>query len=445
MPEAAVAIAPDITLDLILIALCLMGSAFFSAAETAITSLGNLKTKHLIEIANGKSTKHLTLWLDHPSRVISTILIYNNGVNILASVITTKLALDYFDHFALGIATGITTFIIIIFGEITPKSFGKAHPESIGPFSLHIIRLLYKLSFPVVWALSEFAQLVIKTVGSNEETSLRPSITEEELEFLINEGESEGVIEDYKKDMISGVFDFDETKVREIMTPRTDIMAAEKTDTIENVADLAIRSGHSRIPVYDGNIDTIVGIVFAKDLLKNALDKERAGPMTVADIMREPFFVAESRSNIEVFKDLKRNKYHMAIVIDEHGGTAGVVTMEDILEEIVGDIQDEFDAEEAKILEVDKDVYDVAGSVHVSEFLEFFDLDEQILDETEQDVDTIAGLVTQKIGAMPKVGQSTEIGSLNLEVAEISRHRIERLRVNRVIPILPPEEAAAIN
>lgn len=434
-------VAPDITLDLLIITLCLIASAFFSAAETAITSLGILKTKHLIEVAGNKSVKHLTLWLEHPSRVISTILIFNNGVNILASVITTKIALDYFQHYAVGIATGLSTFIIIIVGEITPKSMGKAYPEVIGPFSLHIIRFLYRVTFPLVWSLSEFARRIIAAFGSNEETSLRPSITEEELEFLINEGESEGVIEDYKKDMISGVFDFDETKVREIMTPRTDIMAVDKTDSVASVADLAIRSGHSRIPVYDGNIDTIVGIVFAKDLLKNALDKEIA-PLKVADIMREPFFVAESRSNIEVFKDLKRNKYHMAIVIDEHGGTAGVVTMEDILEEIVGDIQDEFDAEEAKILEVAKNVYDVAGSVHVSEFLEYFDLDEQILDETEQDVDTIAGLVTQKIGAMPKVGQSTEIGTLNLEVAEISRHRIERLRVNRLTSHAANEEAA---
>jgi CBS domain containing-hemolysin-like protein len=299
--------------------------------------------------------------------------------------------------------------------------------------------LIYRGFFPIIWALSESADLIIRTFSS--ETSLRPTITEEELEFLINEGESAGVIEDYKKDMISGVFELDETKVREIMTPRIDVNAVEKTTSFDEVVKLTIRTGHSRIPVYDDNIDHVIGIIFAKDLLRLlAQDVESA---KISSIMREPFFVPESKSNIDVFKDLKRTKNQMAIVIDEHGGTAGLVTMEDLLEEIVGEIQDEFDVEEAKILEIDNSVYDVAGSVHISEFLEYFDMDEASVGETDKDVDTIAGLVTQKIGAMPKIGQAIEMGPLRLEVSEIGRHRIERLRVNRVRPRHKSDEEAA--
>jgi len=424
-------LSPEMAIDLVMIFVCLVCSAFFSSSETAITSLGPLKTKHLIENLPAGESKHLELWLHHPGRVLTTILVFNNLVNILAAAIATKIALQHSNSYGVGVATGTITMLILIFGEITPKSFGKANPEPLANIGLRVIRVLYQACYPIIWCLSELAALIIKSLGSAE-TSLKPAITEEELEFLISEGESAGVIEDYKKEMISGVFDFDETKVREIMTPRIDINAVDKTSEFDEVLKLTIRTGHSRIPVYDENIDHIIGIVFAKDLLRLIAQSTSDSPKKITSIMREPFFVPESKSNIEVFKELKRTKNQMAVVIDEHGGTAGLVTMEDLLEEIVGDIQDEFDVEEAKILELDNSVYDVAGSVHIAEFLEYFDMNEEDMGETEQDVDTIAGFVTQRIGAMPKVGQAIEMGTLRLEVSEIGRHRIERLRVNRL-------------
>jgi CBS domain containing-hemolysin-like protein len=255
-------------------------------------------------------------------------------------------------------------------------------------------------------------------------------MTEEELEFLINESESEGVIKDFKKDMISGVFEFDETKVREIMTPRPDLNSIQKDDDFDNVVKLSIRTGHSRIPVHDEHLDNIVGVVFAKDLMRLAYSSNGEKPK-ISDVMREAFYVPESKTIIDVFKDLKRTKNHMAIVIDEHGGTAGIVTMEDILEEIVGEIQDEFDVEEAKILEIDNNIYDVAGSVNIDEFSEFFDLDESIIEDTDNDADTVGGLLTHLLGDLPEVGQKSQLGPLVLEVSEVGRKRIERLRVTR--------------
>ncbi len=280
---------------------------------------------------------------------------------------------------------------------------------------------------------------MIRTLGSDQ--SLQPAITQDELEFLIEVGEKAGVLEDMKRTMINGVFEFDETRVREIMTPRTDIIAVEKNQSIEEAVQLTIQTGHSRLPVYEDRIDNIMGIIFAKDLLRVLSDPDRSNktPLNLSHVMREPLFVPESKPLMEVFKELKRTKNHMAIIIDEYGGTAGIVTMEDILEEIVGDIQDEFDAEEAKILKIDDNTYDVAGSVNISEFVEYFDLDESFEKEVEGEVDTIAGWMTQSLGSLPEVGQSLSHGPLTIEVTDVERHRIERLRVS----MRPDEERLA--
>jgi len=424
-------LSPAITVDIMILIFCVFCSAFFSAAETAITSLGELKAKHMVDTLSESVAKPIVFWIEHPGRVLTTILIFNNAVNILASAIVTKMAINYSSNFGVGIATGVTTFVILIFGEVLPKSFAKTHAESLGVFSLRIVQFAFTLIFPIAWALSEFAAMVIRWFGSSD-SSLRPTITEEELEFFINEGKSEGVIKDFKKDMISGVFDFDETKVREIMTPRTDIDAIDKNAHYDDVAKQTIRTGHSRIPVYEDSIDNVVGIVFAKDLLRLAIGQDDVKPK-ITDIMREAYFVPETKAIIDVFKDLKRTKNHMTIVIDEHGGTAGLVTMEDILEEIVGEIQDEFDVEEAKILKIDKNTFDVAGSVNIDEFSNYFDLDEGIFDEPELEVDTIGGLLTHMLGDLPEIGQKSNLGDLILEVTEVGRKRIERLRVTKKI------------
>jgi putative hemolysin len=414
-----------------IIAVCLVLSGFFSAAETAITSLGSLKAKHLID-SQGKAVRQLNLWLTYPGRVLTTILIYNNVVNILASAIATDLAARHFESQAIGIATGGITFFVLIFGEIIPKSFAKAHHERFAIFLMRFIYVIYYASYPVVYALSEFASRIVKLFGSKD--SGTPPITEEELEFLINVGERAGVIEETKKDMIASVFEFDETKVREIMTPRTDIRAVGIDCTFEESLNIAIESGFSRIPVYDENIDNIVGVLLVKDLLKLARKSENglAASFSVEKIIREPFFIPESKLIIDVFKELKRTKNHISIVIDEHGGTAGLITLEDILEEIVGEIQDEFDTEEADILEIEDGIFDVAGSLNVADFLEFFDLEDKDLSEgRDDDVDTLAGWVTQLVGDLPEVGKKVQIGPFSVEVAEAEKQRIQRLRVKK--------------
>lgn len=425
---------------LVTIAVCLMMSAFSSAAETAITTMGVLKSRHLLEQITG-FRKHLELWVKHPSRVLTTLLIFNNMVTILASAVATDLASRYMKDSAIGVATVLTTLLVLIFGEITPKSYARAHAETLAPLSLKVVFVLYQVFYPIIWALSEFTNFLVRKMGAGN--SIRPPITEDELEFLIEEGEKAGVLEDTKKEMITGVFEFDETKVREIMTPRTDIVAVDKKQDIQTALELINDSGHSRIPVYDERIDNIVGILFAKDLLRLAMNNPNARNKTnISDIMREPIFVPDSKPLMEVFKDLKRTKTHIAVIIDEYGGTAGIVTMEDILEEIVGDIQDEYDVEEAEITEIDRNAYEVAGSVNISDFIEYFGLDKTFEEEVEGEVDTIGGWMTQLLGDLPEVGQTLIHEPLTIEVKEVDRHRIVKLRVVKMLsPEVIPEPA----
>lgn len=404
---------------------CLVLSAFFSAAETAITSLGILKSKHLLD-TGGKSASHIKFWLAHPGRVLTTILIYNTGVNILASSVVTELAYQRYHDSAVGIATGVTTFLVLVFGEVVPKSFAKAHYEKLAIGFLRVIIYIYYVTYPLIYLLSGFADLVIRLASAGRKHT--PLITEEELEFIVNEGEKAGVIGDIKKNIIEGAFDFDETKVREIMTPRTDIKAFASDTTLSAMMDFAVETGYSRFPVYRNHVDHMVGMVLVKDLLSQMIAQKQSN-ITAKDIMREVLFSPESKSIMEVFKDLKRTKNHMAIIIDEYGGTAGLVTMEDILEEIVGEIQDEFDVEEAKIIQISENVYDVSGSLNLGDFFKFFKLRGEDILESDQDVDTLAGLVTQFIGQLPKVGQSVVVGGLNLEVHEVKHRRIHMIRV----------------
>jgi len=411
------------------IVLCMIATGFFSAAETAVTSLAALRARAQPKEQNNAS---MQLLLSHPSRVFTTILLFSNLFKITSALLITDLIYQRFASFNLTLVVFVISFGILILCDLIPKSIARAHLPIVAHFAMIIVHILYRLIYPLAIILSNFANWVIRQLGSDQ--SLQPTITEAELEFLLEVGEKSGVIEDVKKEMINGVFEFDETKVREIMTPRTDIVAVEKAVSLEETVRLIMQSGHSRLPVYDEQIDKIMGIIFAKDILRHMADPKRAAstkPFAVTAIMREPQFVPESKHLIEIFKELKQSKNHMAIIIDEYGGTAGLVTMEDILEEIVGDIQDEFDSEEAQITQLEDNVYDVAGYVNISEFAEYFEIDESFAEDVEGEVDTIAGWMTQLLGHLPEIGQKVSYGNLTMEVTDVDRHRIERLRVRR--------------
>jgi putative hemolysin len=424
-------------LSFVVILVCIGFSAFFSASETAITSLGTMKIKHLLE-SHTKKWESFRLWIDHPGRVIVTILLFNNGVNILASSLMTEVTYLYVGNGAVGLATGITTFLVLIFGEIIPKSFGKAHADALGLPAMKGVRFFYYLGYPLIRPLAFMADKAVTSLSGRDQAYTNPSITEEELEFMVSEGERAGVIEDLKIDIIEGAFNFDDTTVREIMTPRTNLTAVESKTPLKELVHLVIKTGHSRIPVYREHIDHVVGVILAKDLLSHDLD----GNLTAHDLARECLFAPESQSIMAVFKDLKRSKNHMAVIIDEYGGTSGIVTMEDVLEEIVGDIQDEFDKEQAKVIKIEEGVYQVSGSLHIEEFFEHFGIEEAehpVPEIQDLDSDTLAGWITQLVGQIPEEGQEVAFGHLKMLVLKVSKRRVELVQV--LIQRTPPGES----
>ena len=432
MPTEIEFLSQTDTAELLTITISLVFAAFFSGCETAITSLGTLKAKQMLDQGN-KRQKPLALWLSHPGRVLTTILIFNNVFHILASAVATDFASRHFHSNAISIATGVMTLLVLIFVEIIPKSFAKTHSERLAPPTLTTIYALYICVAPVVWMFAEGASRVVRLLGGVRKET--PPITEEELEYLVNVGERAGILEETKKDMLVGVFDFDEIKVREVMTPRPDVKWLTIDSDLNAALTLAVETGMSRIPICEASgIDHVVGILLVKDLLKVARDSASGAGFDLVKIMRAPFFVPESKQVMDVFKELKNSKNHIAVVIDEHGGTAGLVTMEDILEQIVGEIQDEYDTEEAEIVKLDSGIYDVAGSCNIDEFLEYFELDEQSLtDKPDEGTDTIAGWIFSQLGELPQVGTTLRIGPLNVEVTEVERQRIRRVRVSVIL------------
>ena len=418
-------------LGLVLASLVLLG--ILATVEQIILSLGTLKARSLRQIA-GRDLKSVNLWIEHPSRIITAVVLFETLAmvtfvyNIVNGTLTPESGL------LIKAATYVGACILSVFvAEVIPRALTRSLSDSTLVITIRIAYGLYMIALPIVLSLNQLQTWIAHHLGSREKE--HPPITEEEIEYLLQMGQRTGVLEKTKKDMIEGVFEFDETLVREIMTPRLDIKWIPIHANFAQVMETVTESELSRIPICgDDGIDHVVGVLLVKDLMKWVKESGKFQHRKITDIMREPFFIPESKPIMEVFKDLKKNKSHMAIVVDEHGGTAGLVTMEDILEEIVGDIQDEYDTEEADIIEVEPGIFDVAGSCHIDEFINYFEISEEdTTDYSEEGIDTIGGYVTATIGELPEVGKSLKIGPLNIEVTALDRHRIKRLRVVRIL------------
>jgi putative hemolysin len=432
--ETAVPSAQSFLAGLVVVLACLSVSAFFSATETSLTSLSSLKTKHLKERSRG--ARVLGLWLERPHRVLAAVLILNNMVNIFASVYMDQLVVTHFGQSSLWVITSIMTVLIVLFAEIIPKTFAKTYAEKAAVPLMFIFQFFYWAIYPITWLASEFAARFSKLFGAREGTRPAPQITEEELEFLINIGEEEGVIEEQKHDMLSGIFEMGETIVREIMVPRPDMIVLSHKTRIVDAVKTFEDTGHSRIPIYEGKVDNVVGVVHAKDVLyflrRHQQQDESYWEATVSEIKREAMFTLETKTVDELFEDLRKARQQLAIVIDEHGGTSGVVTMEDIFEEIVGEIRDEYDNEEDVIRPTKvPGVFIVDCKIHIDDFCDFFEVKAESLtpDEQAMDYDTLGGLIVHHFGQVPRVGEKLTIASLALEVTELSRRRVRRVFV----------------
>ena len=400
-------------------------SAFFSGAETSITATGAGKLRTLQEQGKYKFLNSTFQWLiDDTQEALTVCLIANNVVNISASALASSVMLELFGSGALVVVVPVMTVLIVIFGEILPKSAAMVYSENVLILASPIIRVLAFLISPIAWAMKKCVTgigfLLHMDLGTQQ-----VFVTRDEIEQFVKIGEESGALEASERRMIDGIIDFDETKVHEIMIPRTDMIALEADDTLAEAVKLFIDEGHSRIPVYEESPDNIIGILYVKDTLKNLLDSNMA--CEVRSLLRKPIFVPETIRTAEVLEAMRREHIHIAIIVDEYGGVAGLVTMEDILEQIVGEIQDEYDQEVPEIQKLEDGSYSVQGGISLE------NLSEALGSEFESDdAESLGGLVLTLSGSFPEAGEIFEYNGWKIRVEALEDHRITLLNLSKI-------------
>lgn len=406
--------------------LCVFLSAFFSAAETALTSLSEGKTRQLIENKRPGSSA-LPLWLNWPNRVITTLLVGNTIANAAAASIATIIGERVFGSYGAALATGLVTILVLIFAEVSPKTFARHNAEKIAPILMTLLYPFYWILSPLVLSLSWFASLILRITGG-ESSSSGPAATEEDIEFMVRLGHQEGVITRDQGEMLESVFEFRDTLVKEAMVPRTTINSIEKSATLEEVIALVKEHGHTRWPVYVDNIDNVVGVFHTKDLL-TALLKNRDS-IKLSDYLRPALFVPDMMKIGGLLKEFKHGRAHLAIVVDEYGGTAGMITLEDVIEEIVGEIRDEYDSEEDErvLHKIDENNYSAdgkAGIYHIRDALGIeFPEDEAF--------ESLGGFLIATYGKMPPPNAEIDFGGWRFMVKNADEKRISSVLIRRI-------------
>ncbi|PLV58328.1 hemolysin family protein [Thermotoga sp. KOL6] len=425
-------------LEGLLLALLIYLSNFFSSSETALTLMSKIKIKEFLEKKEGDTERESYIHLFN--KYLTTILISNNLVNLFASSISTLIFLNLLrnlsEEFVAIVSTLFITTILLIFGEITPKVMARAEPERIFRRSIGVIRFLTKIFDPVGKILVKMSDGII-SLRHGKKISEDLFITEEDIVSIVQVGGEMGVIEQEEERIVKRAFEMKQIAVKEIMTPRVDIVAIEENQTIKELIELIEDEGYSRIPVYRETIDNIVGVCYAKDVLSILAEKnyEEVKNMKVKEIMREALYVPETMSIDELLKILKSKKIHIAIVVDEYGGTAGLVTLEDIIEELFGDIMDEYDYDEVSgIKKIADRTYIVDGSTPIN------DLEIELrVQFPETEYETIAGYLLEYFKRIPNVGEEAVIGNLYFKVLAVGKNRIEKI----MIKVLEGEESGS--
>ncbi len=399
-------------------------SAFFSGAETSITATGTGKLRTFIETGKYRYLNSTFQWLiDDTQEALTVCLIANNIVNISASALASGIALEIFGPAAVVAVVPVMTVLIVIFGEILPKSAAMVYSENVLIVAAPILRVLAFLISPLAWAMKK----CVTAIGFLLHINLggqQVFVTRDEIEQLVKIGEESGALEANERRMIDGIIDFDETRVHEIMIPRTDMIAIAADSTLEEAVKVFIDEGHSRIPVYEESPDNIIGILYVKDTLKNL----SAGDLSsgVRELLRKPIFVPETIRTPELLENMRREHKHIAVIVDEYGGVAGIVTMEDILEQIVGEIQDEYDEEAPEIQKLDDGSYMVQGIMSLE------DLNEELgTDFHSDDAETIGGLVLTISGSFPDEGEIFYYEGWTIRVMGLEDHRITLLNLSK--------------
>lgn len=402
-------------MDLVAVLACILFSAFFSGIEIAFFSVSELKLRAMAESGDGKA-KMAHYLRSNPQRLLSTILIGNNLANIAAASLATLIALRLFGSHAVAIVTALLTLIILIFGEIVPKTLATKHALAVTLWVAYPIYGLEKLLTPILFALEP---LIVKLTGGRGLSV--PFATEEELKMVLDESEKTGVLETDEVQMIKNVFLLNDITAEDTMTPRTYMFALDGNLTIEAAKKELFNSIHSRIPVFDRSPDNIIGVLYKTSALKRLAEDE--GAARLSDIANPPLFVPSGKPADELMKQFQQEKRHMAIVVNEFGEVIGLVTLEDLLEEVVGEIMDETDITEELIKRIGKNQILVDGRTEVRRVNEFFKVD------LGNDAKTVSGLIQEHLGRIPATGESVQIGRCRLVVHEADPKSIKRVQI----------------
>ncbi len=413
-------------LGYIILAVLLLLSAFFSGSETALFAVNRLRMRRMAEEGRRRPALILRL-LEQPGRVLTALLVGNNIANVAASVLATAMLVAI-----VGPQRGplytivIMTILIVIIGEITPKTFAAKYADRLAILVSRPVHYLTLALTPVIWVLSRVADLLVRPLGGRVNLA-SPLVTEEEIRLLVKMGEEVGVIQEDQREMIHSIFEFGDTVAREVMIPRIDIVCIEDNSALDEILRVILEEGHSRLPVYHESIDRIVGVIYVKDLLTHL----KAGHSTLQakEVMRPAYFIPETKRLDDLFREMRRKKTPMAIVVDEYGGTAGLVTIEDLLEEIVGPILDEYDVEEKLVEVINDQVAVVDGRLSIQEVNELLRIDLPV-----DEVDTIGGYVYALLGRAPTQGESVAAGGVEMQVERLDGQRIARVKITKRVP-----------
>ncbi len=410
-----------------LLVLVLLALLFFTAlADSALRAINQVRLRSLLDQGMTRAAAVNRL-LDHPRRITATTLIINTFALAALAAITAMIALtasptEGTGRMAVGAAVLVLGLAVIAFFQLVPRSLALRNPERTAVLLARPLSALYVLVSPIAWAAERIANLVMRIFGIKD-VPRNPYITEDDLQMLVNAGEQEGVIEEGEREMISGILRFGDTVVHEVMVPRPDVVAVPAELSPRQALDVALRAGHSRVPVYSENIDTIKGVLYTKDLISTVMTARRR-PLT--EVARPALFIPETKKLGELLDELRNARVHMAVVVDEYGGTAGIVTIEDLLEEIVGEIQDEYDVETPDVEQVADDEWIVNARIDLDDVNELLGLQ---LDS--EGYDTLGGYITSQLERLPVPGDVVRAGDVQMTVLDTARRRIGRVALRR--------------
>jgi CBS domain containing-hemolysin-like protein len=413
--------------ELLVLFVLVLLSALFSLSETAIVAVSRIKIKHMVE-QKVKGSRSLQRLREFPSRLLGAVLIGNNIVNIGASALATSIIIKYLTmigltgiSYTVGISTGIMTFVILVFAEIIPKTVALRNPEKMALLTAPLIDLLASVLQPIIQFLSWISAPFIGVFGAKMPRQ-GPFLSREEIRMLLAVSEKEGELEEEERAMISSIFEFGSTVAREVVTPKPDLVCIEVNEGIKNAVNSMIESGHSRIPVYEGTIDNILGVIYAKELLKTA--NSGMENMSIRDFLRPVLMIPESKKVDELLHQMQAARMHIAITVDEYGTTTGLITLEDLMEEIIGEVHDEFEKEEKAFDQLEKNIWVVDARQRVSEVNK-----ELRINIPEGQYDTLSGFVFSLLGKLPIVGDEVKYDDISISVERIHKRRITKVKI----------------